>query len=320
MTGMRVSKLALRALATLVLLSSLLASSPALAAPNLADRRPPTRPRNLRVTDFTAYSVALAWDPSFDNSGSFTYFVHVSYGQTWAVSQTQTSFNWNFGLVPANTYSFYVDAVDGAGNRSKRSNIVTQTLLPDTTPPTAPVATLLDVNPYEVWLEWTASTDDGPYLMYQVYVNDVPNVDAWTSRSAVVHDLTPSTTYNITVRARDFYGNNLSAPSNVLVVTTSAVDPNDTEPPPPPSNLSGTDVSCGEVWLSWTQSFDNQTPQSGIRYEVYVNDVFDHTVIGTDRTILYATVNGDNTFTLIAIDAAGNRSTPAHTIVNAVIC
>ena len=64
----------------------------------------------------------------------------------------------------------------------------------------------------------------GHYLFYQVFVNGSPNVDARQNRFAVVHGLTPETTYQITVKARDLYGPpNVSAPSNVLTVTTAAV-------------------------------------------------------------------------------------------------
>jgi len=46
--------------------------SPAAAA---RDRTPPTTPTNLQVTGMTPYSVALAWNPSTDNSGSVTYTI-----------------------------------------------------------------------------------------------------------------------------------------------------------------------------------------------------------------------------------------------------
>ncbi|MCI0397443.1 MAG: hypothetical protein L0332_29765, partial [Chloroflexi bacterium] len=70
----------------------------------------------------------------------------------------------------------------------------------------------------------------------------------------------------------------------------------------------------------WTESFDNQTPQSAIQYEVYVNGVLDHVITGDDQTIVYGAINGDNTFTLIAIDSAGNRSTPVSTTVVLILC
>jgi hypothetical protein len=302
-----------RVVAVLVVLISVFSASPALAA---RDRTPPTKPTNLRVTSLSVHNVTLAWDPSTDNSGTFSYKVWVSYGFTHTVSQTQTSFSLN--VVPNNTYSFYVYAVDGSGNKSQKSNTVTVTTPPDTTAPTPPVLSVIDVNPTEVSLEWTASTDDGLHLFYQVFVNGSPNVDAGQNLSAVVHELTPETTYEITVQVRDLYGQNVSAPSNVVTVTTAAVSAVDTEPPSSPGNLYGWDVGDGarEINLFWTESFDNQTPQASIAYEVYLNGVLDHTTSG-DRAILYATSGGENTFTVIAVDEAGNRSEPASiTIVS----
>jgi chitinase len=223
-------------------------------------------------------------------------------------------------VAPNSTYSFFVYAVDGSGNKSSKSNTVSATTPPDTTPPTAPVISLVDVNPTEVSLEWTTSTDDGPYLFYQVFVNSSPNVDAGTSRSAVVSGLTPSTTYVLTVKARDFYGHNESEPSNAITVTTDPSNPDDNEPPTPPGNLSGSDMGCAEVWLSWVEAFDNQTPQSTILYEVYVNGVLDHTLTGADRTILYGTLDGGNIFTVIAADSSGNRSAPATITLDLIPC
>jgi chitodextrinase len=304
-----------RVLATLLVLLSVFGVLPAFAA---KDRMPPTKPTNLRVTATTAYNVTLNWDPSTDNSGAFSYKVWVSYGQTYTVSQTQTSFT--FFLVPENTYSFYVYAVDGSGNKSSKSNTVSATLPADTTPPTAPVLSLVDVNPTNVSLAWTPATDDGPYLFYQVFVNGNPDVDAGTSTSAVVQGLTPETRYVLTVKARDLYGKNVSAPSNEITVTTDANNPDDAEAPTAPGNLVGWDMGCGEVWLFWTESFDNQTAQQDIVYEVYVNGVFDHSIKGTDRTILYGTINGENTFTVFAVDSAGNRSAPAMITIALLLC
>jgi hypothetical protein len=266
------------------------------------------------VTSKTAHNVTLAWNPSTDNSGTFTYKVWVSYGFTHTINQSQTTFS--LGVVPNNTYSFYVYAEDGSGNKSQKSNTVSATTPADTTPPTAPVLSLVDVNPTEVALAWTASTDDGPHVLYQVFVNGSPSVDAGQQRSAVVHGLNPETTYQITVKARDLYGPNWSASSNTLTVTTDAVSGVDTEPPSHPTNLYGWDVGDGarEINLFWTQSIDNQTPQASLVYEVYLNGVLDHTT-GGDRTILYATSAGANMFTIIAVDSAGNKSEPASIVI-----
>jgi hypothetical protein len=297
-----------------ILFASVMASASALAATR--DRAAPTKPTNLRVTSLTSHNVTLAWNPSSDDSGILSYRLWVSYGFTYNLSQRLTTFS--VGLVPSNTYSFYVYAVDGSGNTSPKSNTVTVTTPADTTAPTAPALSLDDVNPTEISLVWTASHDDGPYVLYQVFVNGSPNVDAGQSLSAVVHGLTSQTSYAVTVKARDFYGQNVSAPSNVLNVTTPAVSVLDSEPPSSPGNLNGYDVGDGarEINLFWKESFDDQTPQASIAYEVYLNGVLDHTTSG-DRTILYANQGGDNTFTLVAVDNAGNRSAAASiTIVS----
>jgi hypothetical protein len=188
---------------------------------------------------------------------------------------------------------------------------------PDTIAPTPPVVSVVGGKSTEVAHEWTATTHAGPDLFYQVYVNGSPNVDARQNRFAVVQGLTPETTYQITVKARDLYGPpNVSAPSNVVTVTTSAAGGEDTQPPTAPGNLYGWDAGDGarEINLFWTQSIDNQTPQASILYEVYQNGVLDHTTFG-GRTILYANQAGANVYTVIAVDEAGNRSEPASVTI-----
>jgi hypothetical protein len=102
------------------------------------DRTPPTTPTNLWVIATTDTTVTLAWNPSTDNSGNFSYRVT---GRginefTTAVPQTQTTLTFRW-LWPERTYSYFVYAVDAAGNRSGNSNTVTHTVPADTTPPDA---------------------------------------------------------------------------------------------------------------------------------------------------------------------------------------
>ena len=167
------------------------------------------------------------------------------------------------------------------------------------------------MNPTEVSLQWTASTDDGLHIRYQVFVNGSPSgVETINGLAAVLHGLTPQTTYQITVQASDFYGGNLAPPSNTLTVTTPAVSATDTEPPSAPGCCWGGDVGGLELNIFWGHSFDNQTAQASIMYEVYLNGVLDHATTG-DRAVVYVTQTGDNTITLIAVDGAGNRSAPS---------
>ncbi|HLA08047.1 MAG TPA: hypothetical protein VJ022_11415 [Anaerolineales bacterium] len=60
--------------------------------------------------------------------------------------------------------------------------------------------------------------------------------------------------------------------------------------------------------LSRGQSTDNPTPQSLIKYEVYLNDVLDHALVARGQTILYGTAGMINVFKIIAVDESGNKS------------
>src|SRR5262245_7468435 len=69
-----------------------------------ADRTPPTTPTNLRVTGKTYYTVSLAWNPSFDDSGNFSYRVRHSRGYEVTVPNTKTSFTWIGNLEAGRSY------------------------------------------------------------------------------------------------------------------------------------------------------------------------------------------------------------------------
>src|SRR5688572_22346423 len=295
------------AIAIALFLTAVFGASPASAA---RDRVPPTAPTNLSVTAKTPFSVSLAWSPSSDNSGKLSYVVHASNGQNVLASQATTSFTFT-GLQSRMSYSFYVYAVDAVGNRSKNSNTVSALLPADTTPPTTPVLAVTDVGATHVSLLWSAQ-EDGPWIFYQVYLNGAPHLYTGSATSATIAGLDPSTTYTFTVIARD-NGINFSPPSNEVTVTTEAADPSDTTPPTTPVSLSASDLNSGdgEISLHWDQSTDDQTPQAFIRYEVFLNGVLDHMLVGQGRASVYGTFGVLNLIEVIAIDASGNRSAPA---------
>jgi len=291
-----------------LLLMFLFGPSSVLAA---RDRTPPTKPTNFRVTAKTPFSASLAWNPSTDNSGNFSYVIAStsSYNARVTLPKTATSYTWNTGLYPRNSYTFIIYAVDATGNGS--ASVSVSTALPaDTVAPNAPVLSVTEVKSTYVSLSWTAAQDDGPYLFYQVLVNGSPYADAGTNRSITLHALQPQTAYTISVRARD-YGPNFSPPSNAANITTEPANPNDTTPPTPPANLREMNW-CDEVHLNWDQSTDDFDPQSVIRYDVYVNGVLSDTLFGSGgKSIVYGNPGQQNTFEVIASDSAGNRSAPA---------
>jgi hypothetical protein len=263
----------------------------------------------LRITGFTSYSVSLAWSPSTGGSGNITYKVRHNWGYEKSVSLPEIT--WTGNLEPRSTYSFYVYAVDSAGRKSKNSNSVTVRLPADTIPPAKPAVTVTGIGPSYVSLSWSSS-DDGPFIWYTVFKDGSPYITGERTTAATIALLTPETTYTFTVQARD-QGNNLSPLSDPVAVPTLASDPTDTTPPTVPANLTDNGMSFpdGETWLFWEESTDNADPQDVIQYEIFVNGVLDHTVAGYGRTIVYGVPGALNTYEVVAVDAASNRSAPA---------
>ena len=297
-------------------ISILLAASALFASAFVAtagqDRSAPTKPGNFRVSAKTPFSVSLAWSPSSDNSGNFTYTLASSSGSAVILPKTATTYTWTSGLYPANAYQFVIAARDAAGNASASVGLVT-TLPPDTTPPSvAPVVSVTQTSSSYVALAWTPSQDDGPYLFYTVFVNGTAYGNAVTNTSLVVTSLQPSTSYTFNVLAEDYAGNSapLSAP---VTATTTPVNSSDTIPPTTPGNLTdnGMSFSDGETWLFWQKSTDNFDPQSVLRYDTYVNGVFDSSIVDGTMNIVYGNPGGPNTYQVIAVDTSGNQSEPA---------
>ena len=293
-------RLAGRAAASLLVLAAcaVIAVSAATAARSKA---------NLRVTAKTQTTVSLAWD-SF---GSQNYVLHFWKDGNWVkvtLPRTQTSYTWT-GLLPNVEYSFWVKSGTSA------SDLVIVKTNPDLSPPSAPGNLRIDsVTASQISIAWDASTDDTGIAEYLVSVSPHEGNLIWTgATSAKLVGLAPLTEYTFTVKARDF-GYNFSPLSDAVSATTEAST--DTTPPTAPTNLHVSDQDgCGEVELNWTQSTDNQDPQSAIRYRIFINgapDPLGFTPIGTGKTITYGVVDGVNTFVLKAVDSAGNVSAPSN--------
>ena len=291
-----------------LLMLAMIMNAPEVNAQGGRDKVPPTQPTNLTVTAKTSYTVTLAWNPSTDKSGQFSYVICCANVSSETASQTETIHVYTAGLEAGRTFSLRIIAVDAAGNYSKPSNTVTFTLPPDTIPPTKPIASVVDVGPTHVSLAWS-STDDGPNVWYSISLSGgVTQVGKATA--GTFYFLKQETPYTFTVQARDF-GGNVSPVSEPVNVTTEPANPNDHTPPTTPTNLRQ-DHYDEEISVSWDPSTDDFDPQSIIRYDVYVNGVLGDVTVGTQtrNRIVYGQ-RGSNTISVFATDTANNKSNSA---------
>jgi hypothetical protein len=177
---------------------------------------------------------------------------------------------------------------------------------PDLDPPTVPVFTATEVGPNHIVLQWS-STDASRPILYYVAKGGGGSTQTFDSTGTYAA-LQPTTTYTFTAKARDMAGN-WSALSAPFSVTTTAPDPNDVTPPTAPTNVWAGVIDDGarEFAVYWTRSTDNVTPQSAIIYHMYVNGRLENSSAGLPQSSGYGDA-GENIITVIAVDAAGNRS------------
>jgi glucose/arabinose dehydrogenase/chitodextrinase len=172
---------------------------------------------------------------------------------------------------------------------------------PDTAPPSQPTGlTATAVSGSQINLSWTASTDNVGVTGYRVFRN---GTQVGTSTTTTYSDtgLVAATNYTYTVSAVDAAGN-ISTPSATASATTAAPD---TAPPSQPTGLTATAMSSSQINLSWTASTDNV---GVIGYRVFRNAVQVATATTTTYNDTGLAAATTYTYTLSAVDAAGNNS------------
>ena len=132
------------------------------------------------MTGIWPVRVAVAWTRSVDDVGSQVWYTLLVNGVDYGADQIGYQSALVLDRTPSTTYNLQVTVRDNFGN-TNRSNVVTVTTpaATETTPPTTPTNLRLSPNTSspEIWLEWDQSTDDTDpqsQIMYDVYVNGVP--------------------------------------------------------------------------------------------------------------------------------------------------
>jgi hypothetical protein len=91
------------------------------ASPTDADTSAPSVPSNLSATSLSASSISLIWNGSSDNVGVTSYAIYNAVTNQLIGTSSSTGYTVN-GLSCNTNYSYYVKALDAAGNSSLASN------------------------------------------------------------------------------------------------------------------------------------------------------------------------------------------------------
>src|SRR5437762_8797070 len=173
---------------------------------------------------------------------------------------------------------------------------------PDTIAPSTPAGlTASAASAARINLSWLAATDNVGVIRYGVYRDGV-QIAIVGGRSYANTGLAAATTYSYTVAAYDAAGN-ASAQSSAASATTKA--PLDTQAPSSPTNLAATAVSSSQIDLSWSPATDNVGVTG---YRVYRDATLVASPSGTSVSITGLSSGTTYSFTVAAVDAAGNAS------------
>lgn len=257
------------------------------------DTRAPSRPGALDGAPGDG-AVTLLWSASSDDVRVTGYRVQ----RDGAVvgSPNDTTFR-DAGLANGRAYRYDVAALDAAGNVSEAATVtVTPRGGADVTPPGAPPAFTATGGDRQVTLTWGAANDDTGVTKY-VVTRDGNPIAYQADRGYTDTGLTNGTTYSYGVVAYDAAGN--ASPTS-----TASATPADTAAPTTPTGLTATPAD-GQVSLVWTASTDNVGVTG---YRVYR----DGTLAGSPTDAYFTddglTNNVPHSYTVVAVDAAGNTS------------
>ncbi|MFD7524393.1 MULTISPECIES: lytic polysaccharide monooxygenase [Paenibacillus] len=268
------------------------------------------------TTSWKYYITKANWDPNSAltrNSFDLTPFCSVNYGgkqPPFSYSDTcnvpaRTGYQvilavWEIADT-ANAFYNVIDVNFGGSNPS------------DTVAPTAPSgAAASNVTTTGATLTWGASTDNVGVTGYQVYNGStLVTTTSGSATSYNVTGLTPNTAYTFTVKAIDAAGNTSPASNPVTFTTGSA--PVDNQAPTAPAGLTAGTATSSSVALSWNAATDNVGVTG---YRIYKGTTLAGTVSGSTLTYTVSglTPSTAYTFTVRAIDAAGNESANSNAV------
>ena len=182
-----------------------------------SDTEAPTTPTNVIANNETSSTIDLSWTAATDNIGVTQYRIYIDAVLT--AQTTETNFQAT-GLEPGTSYDIQIEARDRINNKSEKSNLITTTTTSDTTAPSIPTnITASNISGSGFKINWDAATDDTAVTAYNVFIN-ATFIATTSEASYTLSGLSASTTYQITVSAKDA-ATNESARSNAVAITTT---------------------------------------------------------------------------------------------------
>jgi chitodextrinase len=270
-----------------------------------ANTTPPSVPTGVTISGVTTTNpynaptttLTISWNASTDAVGVAGYNVYR--GSTMITSSTSafTGTSITDSVAPG-SYSYTVNAYDGAGNISARSAPATVTVFADYIAPSTPTGLVVQQTGADaVTLTWASSTDAYGVAGYQVFRNGVW-LASTTTNSYQDTGVSTDTSYSYMVTAYDAAGNiSPQSPSvNEYVQQTNG----------PTAPVIGNDMLVGtaNVQLSWSIPYD---PIAINGYTLYRDGVSAATVTSTNY-LDTAVSPGMHAYNVIATDISGATS------------
>lgn len=263
------------------------------------DTQAPTAPTQVAATNVTETSATLTWQASTDDVGVAGYKVYVD-GKATSVSGTSFDVS---DLKAGTSYTMSVSAVDAAGNESAKTSVTFSTKK-DTEAPEAPKPSVSDVTDSGATVSWPAVEDPSGVKSYEVFV-DGKSMSTTSNTSYKVTGLDPSSQHTVSLKVTDQAGN-----ESEMGPKTSFTTKADETAPTAPQDVDVSKVKATSATVSWAASDDN------VGVTKYLVSVDGKQVGTTDKTSFNLTGLDEATdydVSVVAVDAAGNKSEPGKT-------
>ncbi|WP_167879788.1 S8 family serine peptidase, partial [Methanococcoides methylutens] len=154
----------------------------------------------------------------------------------------------------------------------------------------------LNALPSETWINWSwTNPSDTDFDHVELYFDGVLKLNSSSTYYNATH-LTANTSYELSTRSVDYFGNINSSWINSSVNTTADITA--------PSSITGLFGTPGETWINW--SWTNPSDPDFSHVELYLNGVLKLNSSSTYYNATYLTANTSYELSIRTVDNVGN--------------